>query len=389
MFPVHKHSYLQCVTKIDPRIINRTVDLARDNYTIDQFDTLPPFNRLCSEQPNIPVCSCDVTRRPVGFGRWGMKKLRRELHSTNRWTVMQAIHSIGDLVYDPERNFEAIRLRVPARFSDLVIDEDPAVRERVCMVLATISNLLDGKYSILKNHRMINNLARILNDEEPAVRMKVIVLIEKLSKVWMCADILVNNGFVEMIIERLDQYIEDDPCTPYYLRTMQWLMYCTGKYIAIERGFHKTLTTILYNDTNCEVLAEALKCMAMLISTPRGKCFAIEGNLLIKLYNLLHDQRREIYSAAAGCMVFATIKTEAILKAIELPNLIERLLILARSHHDLTTQIHCIQVITNLCGHGKVRKYVLETYSDKIRSIYTQHDEQAERFKHNLLTLQF
>lgn len=41
----------------------------------DEHDLDPPFNRLTSEQPNIPIQNIDITRRPLGFGNVAMKKL--------------------------------------------------------------------------------------------------------------------------------------------------------------------------------------------------------------------------------------------------------------------------------------------------------------------------
>lgn len=49
--------------------------IAREEEAIDAFDTSPPFLRLSSQQPNIPIKKVDVTRRPLGFGRVAMPLL--------------------------------------------------------------------------------------------------------------------------------------------------------------------------------------------------------------------------------------------------------------------------------------------------------------------------
>ncbi|KAG5885909.1 hypothetical protein JTB14_012156 [Gonioctena quinquepunctata] len=81
MYSINKNSYLHNYFKdINPRILNRCVDKARGHYEIDELDLDPPFNRLTSEQPNIPVQNVDVTRRPLGFGNRAMPKLVGKKH---------------------------------------------------------------------------------------------------------------------------------------------------------------------------------------------------------------------------------------------------------------------------------------------------------------------
>lgn len=48
---------------------------ARSKPATDEFDLDPPFLRLCSEQPNVPIQNVDVTRRPLAFGRCALPKL--------------------------------------------------------------------------------------------------------------------------------------------------------------------------------------------------------------------------------------------------------------------------------------------------------------------------
>lgn len=62
----------------------------------------------------------DVTRRPVAFGRWALPKLRRELHSKDSDVVLKAVLSIADLAKNPEKGYEAIRLKIPDRYWILI-----------------------------------------------------------------------------------------------------------------------------------------------------------------------------------------------------------------------------------------------------------------------------
>ncbi|KAJ8944778.1 hypothetical protein NQ318_003646 [Aromia moschata] len=132
IFSINKNSYLHSkYEEINPRLINRCVQKARDfewqpvfdllgqprvfNWQ-DVYDLEPPFNRLTSDQPTIPAPNVDVTRRPVAFGRWAMPKLRRELHHANEKVVIAAIESIADLSHDSEKGYEAVRLKIVDRY---------------------------------------------------------------------------------------------------------------------------------------------------------------------------------------------------------------------------------------------------------------------------------
>lgn len=173
--------------------------------TIDAFDSMPPFNRLTSNQPCLPIENCDITRRPLAFGRLAMPKLviftffarfyikiikilifkLRELHNSNQCMVKQAITTICDLVHDPERNYEAIKLHLPARLVPLLEHPDAEVRERTLIALTTIGNLMDGKNAIVKNNEMMKNIKLCMEDEEIPVRLQAFSLLETLSLIWM------------------------------------------------------------------------------------------------------------------------------------------------------------------------------------------------------------
>lgn len=88
---------------------------ARENLLEDFYDGEPFCLRLTSNQPDLPVQNVDVTRNPLAFGRLALLKLRKELHNKDEMIVTQALYSLSDLVHDPEKAFEAIRLKIPDR----------------------------------------------------------------------------------------------------------------------------------------------------------------------------------------------------------------------------------------------------------------------------------
>lgn len=88
---------------------------ARQNLLEDFYDGEPFCLRITSNQPDIPVEEVDATRSPLAFGRLGLPKIRRELHHKDEMVVIRALYSLSDLVHDPEKAFEALRLKIPDR----------------------------------------------------------------------------------------------------------------------------------------------------------------------------------------------------------------------------------------------------------------------------------
>nr|CAH7722130.1 unnamed protein product [Callosobruchus chinensis] len=205
---------------------------------IDEHDLEPAFNRLTSQQPNIPVQNVDVTRRPLGFGRVAMPKLRRELHHKNEDTVIAAIESLCDLVHDPERGYEAINLRIVNRLMDLVAHENAAIREKTCKTLTVLAGLAAGKEAIVESPFLLENIAICVEDPYPEVRIHVAAMLEMIATFWRAADVLVDFGFVSILLANLLKELED--ISKIHLETLASLMYgMKGKTIAIDAdGFN-------------------------------------------------------------------------------------------------------------------------------------------------------
>lgn len=118
--------------------------------------------------------------------------------------------------------------------ADLLEDEDPSIRERVCMALTTIAETMDGKEAIVRNKRMMNNFIQLLDDPEDAVRVKVCACLEMISRTWVQADVLVEYRFIELVLERI--LGEEPAIIDAQLELLTNLMYCDGKDIALENN---------------------------------------------------------------------------------------------------------------------------------------------------------
>lgn len=109
-----------------------------------------------------------------------------------------------DLVHDPEKGYEAIRLRIPdrcvcgyrikpsqivfvfiCRMINLLRSNSEVVRESICMGLTVLAGLADGAEMLLKCPTFLENLAAVIEDPFAGVRIKAAALLEMLTKNWM------------------------------------------------------------------------------------------------------------------------------------------------------------------------------------------------------------
>ncbi|CAG9819777.1 unnamed protein product [Phaedon cochleariae] len=386
MFSIHKNSYLHNYYKdINPRLINRCVERAWQANSIDEHDLDPPFNRLTSEQPHIPVENVDITRRPLGFGRKAMPKLRRELHHKNERVVIAAIESICDLVHDSERGYEAVNLKIVDRMVDLMAHENEAIREKTSRTLTVLARQACGRLAISTNRQLLENVAACAEDFYPEVRVQVAALLEMLAQFWKAADDLVEFGFVQILLSNLLK--EEPEIIVIHLQTLRSLMHAlAGKMIAIESDGYNIFMKLL-DHKRSEIISEALACLSLLASTCVGEKLARQMNLLDTLNVHLHDERPEIFTNAASVIMFCTVKASGKIAASKINTMTKRLIQLSRNKLNPSTQIFAIKALTNICEHPEVRKEVQKKYIEYVENIQVGGDPCIQNYKAQLLTV--
>ncbi|GJQ82072.1 hypothetical protein Trydic_g6944 [Trypoxylus dichotomus] len=375
MYSPHKHSYIQLRSSgVNPRIINRAVNLARQQPTIDTTDLEPPLNRLTSEQPCIPTQNVDPTRRPLAFGRLAIPKLCRELHSDDVEIVKAAIASFMDLLHDPEKGYQALSIRVPDRMADLLIHKEPDIREKACMALTIICNLANGKTVIAQNKTILKNLSTGLVDREAAVRLKAADCVQNIAEYWVAADELISFGFIPMLLNYVCKDV--DEIVAIHLQTLYSLMYGTvGIEQVLNNNGFKVFSSLMESELD-SLRATSLKCLTRLLAIPRGKQIAYDADLLSDLNRLLHDERPPVYGASASATMFATIKSAAKIKAIKLQQLPERLIKLCHDSDHPMTKLNCMHTLTNICEHPETRKHVCENYYSILENLPVEDDDE-------------
>lgn len=389
MFSINKNSYLHNYYKdINPCLINRCVQQAWDYLIIDEHDYDKPFNRLTSEQPCIPVQNVDVTRRPLGFGRIAMTKLRKELHNDDPVVVVAAIESICDLVHDSERAFEAINVKVIQRLESLIRHPDPVIRERTNRTFAIFARLAAGREVITSNTSILTKIIASIEDEYVEVRMQTAALLEMLARFWKAADILISHNCIHILLEHL--LVENKEIVVFYLKTLQSLMYeMYGKMQVLEGGGFEIFMVLLNDEQNLKhysQIAETLTCLALLTSTCQGEKMSRDFNLLNTVNKFLHCEDPDIHTNAAHVIMFCTVITKQKIEAAAIPFLPKRLVALCKNSLNRSAQIYAIQALINICEHPEIRKIVRENYNKEIGDIQVAGNKDIQKFKDQLLT---
>nr|CAD7578767.1 unnamed protein product [Timema californicum] len=374
-----KNNYLNHTIKdINPRILNRMVNKVINRDT-KYCDLEPPILKLQSTIPNIYGPHVDVTRVKVAFGRWALPKLRRELHDEDPLIVSQAINSLADLIHDPEKSFEVIRLHFVPRLVDLMVHKDAFLRKRCAEIMTTLASQAVGREAILKNATVITNMAITVHDDQPEIRLKASQAIEMIARTHQGTVILNNANFVPLLASKMMHEIDD-----IVLMILEHLL--TNEYVvgeAIDQGT-MGLMEVLMNRQRPDVVARAISCLQLLLMHPSGKKIAVTTNLTHGLKRTLFSEDREVHTMATAALMFITITTMGKKETLNV-NIMDRLLELASDFNCKELQINCVKTLTNMAEAPEGRKKLLENYIPAIEAIRTLKNQDLERHISTLL----
>lgn len=332
----------------------------------------PPEIYLTTEEPNIPVELCDVTRRFVGFGRVGLVKLRRELHHKDVDVQIAAITSIIDLVRDSEILFYVLKMDYVKRLTDLIVHYRTEVRERALLLLKIFATTEEGRIRITKVPKLIENLALLMEDPEIVVRLYVTHLLKALTDSEESKCVLNEQKFIKLILQRLQ--LDPHELVIPYLQTLQFLISSEEQCRTLMQTNGFRIIRSCLNHSNGELVGAALYCLMELTSIKTGRNLAYKEDLLVTLSELVHDERPEIHIPATGVIMNCTIKIKTKVVAAEFTELPLRLIKLAKNPFNRTAQIYCLKALTNICEYPKTRKFVKNNFMEEYWKINVAPD---------------
>ncbi|XP_045479340.1 uncharacterized protein LOC123684213 [Harmonia axyridis] len=372
MFCQQKNSYLQTVHgQVNPRLLNRCIVRARKQKLEDILDVSPGLNRLASHQPSIPTENdFDPTKRTLPFGRSGIPILRRDLQQPDVIMVLRTLSTMNDLLKNPEKAYEAIRLRVQDRLITVIPREEQFVRERCCLSYQLLSAYADGKRAMVANPDIVQLFLRLIKDEKPEVRLKAAHCLERISSFWMTADGLVEAGFIKPLMDRIG--VDEPEVSSVHLYTLAHLMYGNGKYIGMEAGAFDLMVRLL-DALDLEVRKGALRCLMLMTSTDLGKQMAAKCNLLVILARILHEDE-SLYVDAASVLIYCTMLVQAKAASAKMKMIPTRLVRLCKNHLNPDLQLFCLKALTNISEHPDVRQLMKKKHLGRLKRIPVSTD---------------
>ncbi|KAL3267014.1 hypothetical protein HHI36_011161 [Cryptolaemus montrouzieri] len=284
--------------------------------------------------------------------------------------VLRTLSTMNDLLKNPEKGYEAIRLKVPDRLLTVIPREEQFVRERCCLSYQLLSNYADGKIAMTANPKIIEQFRKLIQDPKPEVRLKAAFCLENIASFWMTADNLVEAGFIKSLMDRIA--IDEHDISAVHLATLDHLMYGSGKYIGMEAGAFDLMVRLL-DAPDIDVRKGALRCLLLMTSTDLGKQMAAKCNLLPTIVRILHEDE-QLYVCAASVLIYCTMLVQAKAASAKMKMIPTRLVRLCKNHLNPDLQLFCLKALTNIAEHPDVRNLLRKKHLGRIKRIHVTSD---------------
>ncbi|KAK6623132.1 hypothetical protein RUM43_008984 [Polyplax serrata] len=385
----NRHSFLlrgsSCVKAFNPRLVTRLMDkemLAHTTYR----NLEPPFQDLASVSPVVFSPNVDETRTKVAFGRWALPKLKREIYHEDIFEVMRALNSIYDLVHDPEKAYEAIRIGLVDRLTGLMLHERDFVREKVCLIFNEIAGIEAGKRAIIRRYKILNNLALLLDDKVDSVKIKAQLVIETISQSPTAATGLNSADFLVLVLRLIGgtPKTENENVVALQLATLKMLLDRDVKVLALKHNVMNILLERLESKTE-KIKILALECIALLCHVAEGRAAGAELDLGLVLCKKLFDPSMAVRIKVAGALAFATIQSDTRHKLCK-PCTVDILVEIMENFHSSEGQLMATKVLGNL-SEDPEGKAMIKKMKKRIKAVFTNNDELIDRHKNLLLNM--
>ncbi|CAK1599379.1 unnamed protein product [Parnassius mnemosyne] len=367
MFSPHKNSYLQLVCAVNPRVINKAVDQAMQVKQFDPHTELPAAQRLESMQPSLYAPHVDISRARLGFGRIGLRQIVRDLHSPDQLIQLQALHSVLDQVQISENAMHLIDLHVVFRLTDLMMERNPIIKEKVCIILSHLANYHQGRRHIMSRPKIISNLMELIITECKEIRYAAAYTLKTLSRHLCCCEVIISE---EQIVENLLMIIKNDHFGIVLLivhtltNLTQW-----DPVPALKANAFQVMLA-LFDNKDHRILSAAMECMSQLCGHDVGRELADIHDVTFILKRFLMSESIEVKISAVGLMQYTTLTTRSKWRAKEIcPELTKSLVWLCQYAKSPVLQLRSIQVLINLCDCPDIRHHMKAHWEKEVKSI--------------------
>ncbi|CAH2100354.1 unnamed protein product [Euphydryas editha] len=374
MFCPHKNSSLQLVCAMNPRLINKAVDIAMENKRFDPHTEIPPAQRLESMQPSLYAPHVDITRARLGFGRLGLRLINRQLHSPDNLVQLQAVHSVLDQVQISENAMFLINIHVGFRLIDLMLDRNPVIREKVCLILTSLANYYQGRKQIMSRPKIIENLMWLIMRDRREIRYAAAYTLKTLARDKCSVEkILETDNIIENLLKIIKN--EHTGIVILHLKTLENLIEWDQEEALKANAFQIMLK--LKEDRDPRIICGAMDCLTQICKHDIGKKLADIYDLTHSLRTFLGSQSVEVRISAVGLMEYTTLTTRSKWRAKEFcVDLTKALVMLCHGANSPILQLRSMQVLINLCECPDIRYHMKCHWEKKVKAIKIRTHEE-------------
>ncbi|CAK8697009.1 radial spoke head 14 homolog [Clavelina lepadiformis] len=305
--------------------------------------------------PNI-----DATKAPLAFGSRALPKLNRELCDENLVTRQRALMSLCDLVHDPEKVYEAIRVGCIDSLKKLLTDADSTVRHKATEVLYIVATHNIGRNAFL-DFKVILPVSNLFDDDVEIVRKNAHQAIKMVSEIPSGALGIVDGKLIPCLVEKLKQ--ELDEIKHFILDTLHFCMRVDAE-SALNSGIMPVLKALLGHDSPQVRSAAARDLMDVSVPFSGKEAACDDVEIVPLLVRLLSDPDYDVKANAAGALMTIAITTKgkyAALKANAIPSLLRLV-----NATTTETRLYAIKALTMLSEAPEGRK-TLERFVDDVK----------------------
>lgn len=267
-----------------------------------------------------------------------------------------------------------IDLHVVYRLIDLMKNENPTIREKVCMIYTHLASYYQGRKRIMTRPDIITNLLFMIMRDRKEIRYAAAYTLRTLTRDRCASEMIMKN---ETVIEDLLKQVKNDHTgiVILHLKTLHNLTEYDPVRALKGNAFQIMLT--LFSDPAPKIISGSMDVMAQLCKHDVGQNLADDNDLTFVLRPFLTSDHIEVLISAAGLLSYTTLTTRSKWRAKEIcVELTKRLVHLCYTPNIPVLQLRCMQVLINLCDCPDVRYNLKAHWESKVRAINIRTHEQ-------------
>eukprot|EP00794_Sanderia_malayensis_P016651 gene16651-18341_t len=325
---------------------------------------------------NLPP-NIDITKAPLAYGDRALPKLNRELKIDEELIIKQrALVALCEVLHDPEKISESIRVGIVESLKTLLNDKDPTVRIKTTEALYIMAGHAIGRDAII-NQKVIVPLSKLFKDEVYKARIQSHKAILMASQSPPGPEGIVEANLVPVLVASLPT--EEDEIKELILDSLHYCMKIDTAQALKNNAMQ--IFTVLLQHTDVVIRAKAARDIMDLSFPLDGKDAACDVGTVPILCMLLEDKSTEVRASAAGALMAISITTKGKYAAID-AGAISRLVAILQDESS-EVRLNTLKTITELSEAPKGRAQLLKSL-EEVQRLVKDHESAAVRKAANI-----